>query len=170
MNYKQLRHKKRCPTCGTLVQPVAERFWSKVDVRGPEDCWLWLSGRVASDYGHFQYQGKAVRSHRLAWLFTNGPIPNGLHVLHKCDVRACCNPAHLSLGTHQENIADRHRKGRDGRYSAPGMLNHQARLTDDIVRQIRADKRPYRLVAATHGISTALVSLIKNRKRWAHVV
>ena len=160
---------KRCPTCGAMVRPLPERFWRKVEVRGPEDCWPWRAKLGDTGYGKFKAHNRVVRSHRVAWTLTHGIIPHGLHVLHKCDNRACCNPAHLFLGTQLENIADRHRKGRDAHVSRPGMSNHRARLTDDAVRQIRAESKPLKLIAKDHGVSTSLISMVRSRKRWGHV-
>lgn len=160
---------KRCPTCGAVIRSLADRFWRKVEVCGPDDCWPWKAGFEDKGYGQFKVADRVVRSHRIAWELTHGTIPRGLHVLHKCDNRACCNPAHLFLGTQLDNIADRHRKGRDAHVSRPGMSNHRARLTDDAVRQIRAENRPLKFIAKDHGVSTALVSLIRSRKRWTHI-
>lgn len=160
---------RRCPTCGAVLRPLAERFWRKVEVCGPDECWPWKARLGEHGYGQFKAEDRAVRAHRVAWKLTYGPIPLGLHVLHKCDNRACCNPAHLFLGTQLENIADRHRKGRDAHVSRPGMLNHRARLTDEAVRQIRAERRPLKVIAADHGVSQSLVSMVRNGKRWNHV-
>jgi hypothetical protein len=160
---------KRCPTCGAVIRSLADRFWRKVEVCGPDECWPWKAALGANDYGKFNDHGRSVRSNRVAWTLTHGTIPHGLHVLHKCDNRACCNPKHLFLGTQLENIADRHRKGRDAHVSRPGMSNHQARLTDDAVRLIRATRGPLRLIAKEHGVSRSLVSLIRSGKRWGHV-
>ncbi len=56
---------------------------------------------------------RPTRAHRLAWIYTHGPIADGLHVLHKCDVRLCVRPGHLFLGTEADNMADRDAKGRN---------------------------------------------------------
>lgn len=78
-------------------------------------CWLWerpgLLGPMG--YGHFRYQG-VVAAHRASWLLYRGPIPMGLFICHKCDNPSCVNPDHLYLGTAQDNIADRDRRGRTG--------------------------------------------------------
>lgn len=118
---------KQCSNCGMDFMrsrpdanrenycSLACRFWSKVDCRGPDDCWPWKSAAVSSyGYGVLNIKNKVHSSHRLAWELTHGPIENGLHVLHRCDNAPCCNPAHLFLGTHQDNMADMNAKGRNG--------------------------------------------------------
>ena len=83
------------------------------------------------------------------------------------------NPAHLRAGTHKENSQDASRKGRlRGNPSptrSPGTANGGCRLTEEQVLAVRADTRPYRFIAAEHSISRAHVSMIKNRKMWAHL-
>lgn len=89
---------------------IEERFWARTIKT--ETCWLWDGQKNESGYGLFKLNWKVVRAHRLAYELTNGPIPGGLVVLHSCDVRACINPAHLSLGTRPDNLRDAQRKGR----------------------------------------------------------
>ena len=89
---------------------IAERLavWSEPDLNG--GCLLW-TGAIANRYGTLKVDGKRLGAHRLAWEAANGPVPSGLHVLHRCDVPACINANHLFLGTHADNMADRARKG-----------------------------------------------------------
>ncbi len=97
------------------MKPLADRLWSRVDKRGDDECWEWQGGRVPCGYGSIGL-GKAAagngRTHRVAWEITNGPIPEGMSVCHRCDNRLCCNPAHLFLGTNHDNVKDRDIKGR----------------------------------------------------------
>lgn len=86
-------------------------FWSKVDRSAPGGCWLWKQAPIANGYGRTTVGYRRVLAHRLAWELTHGAIPDGLCVLHRCDVRLCVNPAHLFLGI-ADNNADRDAKGR----------------------------------------------------------
>lgn len=100
-----------------LNEKDIERFWNKVDKSGgPDACWLWTLGKV-SGYGSFKVKRKYLLAHRVAWTLTNGKIPHdgsyhGICVLHRCDVRTCCNPNHLFLGTAADNNTDKKNKGR----------------------------------------------------------
>jgi len=100
-------------------------FWTKVAVRGPDDCWLWLACRTGnSKYGQFSGGAlvtghKIITAHRFSWWLHFGPVPNDMQVLHRCDVKTCVNPAHLFLGTQRDNMRDMVAKGRWGNYHDP---------------------------------------------------
>jgi hypothetical protein len=76
-------------------------------------CWLWFGADSGRDgYGGIRRGGKEIKAHRASYTIFNGEIPEGMYVLHKCDVRCCINPDHLFLGTHIDNMRDRFEKGR----------------------------------------------------------
>jgi hypothetical protein len=150
-----------CANRDKRPRPIEERFWEKVDKRGPDECWPWLDVPNAWGYGMFRIGKRKRPAHRLAYEFTHGPIPSQapdgrrMFACHKCDNPICCNPVHIFPGTDLDNNRDRHMKGRDAkgdrsgrrlhpeRYtnmrgrSRPGMQNPTAKLTDDQVIAIR---------------------------------
>lgn len=161
---------------------LSERFWNKV--RKTPTCWLWIGAKKPNGYGKIWLYGKDVRAHRVSWVLTNGPIQDGLCVLHRCDVPLCVNPAHLFLGTRRENFQDmftkkRHANGdRHGAKTHPesihrGELNRQAKLTADDVSEIRtlcAGGLLQREAGARFGIHQAYVSEIVRGETWRHTL
>ncbi len=93
-----------------MYEKTAKDFWDSLDKTG--DCWLWTGNTNAEGYGATGYHGKAWGTHRLAWYLTNGEIPAGMLVCHKCDCPPCCNPDHLFIGSYKDNVSDSQNKGR----------------------------------------------------------
>jgi len=170
------------------LDPSDPRLWDFVDMSGgPKACWPY-TGCLHKGYGLVKRQGKRIFAHRLAWEYENGPIPAGLHCLHRCDNPPCCNPAHLLLGTHADNMEEKALRGRalgrgqgvkgDEHYlrreperAIRGEARTQAKLTDAAVLEIRARwpaEKQYTL-AAEFGVSQMTISRIVNRVRWTHL-
>jgi hypothetical protein len=142
------------------VTSFAAYFWSRVDKRGPDECWEWTRGKLKQGYGQFHHpemppSGKLA--HRASYWLTHGGFDLSLLVCHRCDNPPCCNPAHLFLGTIQDNIRDRTLK-----------LRSHSPLTVDDVTAIRASGEKQRVLAERYGVSQPTISLIRNRKTWEH--
>lgn len=162
-----------------------QRFWSKV--KKTSSCWLWTASKRNKGYGAFSYTRNGVmiqdRAHRYSWKIHNGPVPEGLCVLHNCpggDNPACVNPAHLFLGTRAVNNADMLSKGRHvpgGQrtgvdYSYPHGTEHpNAKITPELVRKIRTLKATcsYSELSRRFGLAVGHLHRIVNRKVWKHV-
>jgi hypothetical protein len=154
----------------TMRDKIArDEFWAKVDKRGPDECWEWQGSRHPKGYGSTK---KNKRTHRVAWELTNGPIPAGLLVCHKCDNPPCVNPAHLFLGTSADNVHDMMKKGRRRAVYHLGDDHPGAKITEaDVIAILRARKRsvPLRILAERYGVSVSLISRIALGLAWAHV-
>ncbi len=144
-----------------------KRFWDKVDKRGPDECWLWTAWKDKDGYGRMWLDGKKPQATRVIWASVNGPIPAGLFVLHKCDNPPCVNPAHLFLGTVQDNAEDMMSKGRQSK----GEKNGRAKLTRQQAMDIRANYALCRVtqaeLGARYGIPQTQVSRIVRNESWA---
>lgn len=151
-----------------LSQSDKRRFFSKVS-KIPTDtgCLEWESGKISEGYGQFWAAGRNFRSHRIAFILAIGIDPCELKVCHSCNNPACCNPAHLSIGTDKDNADDRNRAGRTAK--PKGEKNGQAKLTEHQVVAIRSDTRLYREIALDFNINKSHVGDIKRRTKWAHV-
>ena len=156
------------PEC-PYAEPVLDRFWSKVDIRGPDECWPWTAYRHKDGYGRFQPGGRDVpkqQAHRLVHVMVRGPIPAGMSVRQSCDEPWCCNPAHVVAATHAECMARKAAKG-----TLPIQTGDKApnrKLTAAKVRAIRSvkDILPIGIVASEHGVVKSVIQYIWDGRTW----
>jgi hypothetical protein len=112
------------------------QFWNCVKKLGDNDCWEWQFTKTKAGYGTVNYKSERTTAHRIAYKLTKGEIPQGLIVMHSCDNRACCNPAHLSIATQKENIHDMIKKGRSGDCRNFGKNHGGSKVTEAIAKEI----------------------------------
>ncbi len=157
------------------IRSKMNMFMEKVSPEPNTGCWLWMASLDNAGYGQFWFLGTMMRSSRVSWLLFRGSIPkgkgcHGVCVLHKCDVRACVNPDHLFLGTHQDNVDDREAKGRGRMPDNRGALNGLAKLTDDKVREIRTRYKAggvsQAALAKEFGVARSTVSMVTSGRLW----
>ncbi len=146
------------------VRDVRLRFAEKVSRRDANGCKLWLGAKTQRGYGVILLRDRKMLAHRLAWEIANGPVQDGLYVLHKCDIKPCVNPEHLFLGTHEDNMADMYAKGLQSNRAR--TRNGRAVLTELQVESIRFDKRFQKDIAVDYGIAQSHVSRIKRGESW----
>jgi hypothetical protein len=158
----------RAKTAVATPEAVEKRFWSKVNRRGPDDCWEWQAGlRGTLGYGQFWHDGTNRNAHRVAYLLERGPIPEGLVVRHQCDNPACVNPAHLELGTYAQNSADMVERGRQN--SPIGERHGQRKLTEQQVMEIRSSNEPQQALAVRYGMTQTAIGSVRRGKTWSHL-
>jgi len=145
-------------------------FWQFVE-KG-SDCWLWTSTTNWAGYGAFRFRGKNG-AHSASYLIHFGPIPKGMHVLHRCDIPQCVRPDHLFLGTHADNMRDMANKGRCKPASMPGESHPSAKLKANDVIEIRrryaAGGIRQKDLAFEFGVTQPLVGMIIRRQAWRHL-
>lgn len=178
-NNKKLNHIKGQPTqfCYGHHKPrvtTAEGFWKRVDIKTESECWPWLKYVNDSGYGVTRTsKNKAVRASHIAYELTYGPIPEGLFVCHHCDNPICCNPAHLFLGTHSDNMHDMDNKGHRVNSPQYGEKHGMSKLTADAVREIRSlanSGMSYAEIGRRFNISDVHAGRIATRVSWNHVL
>ncbi len=110
------------------MSDILQRIKERVQIDPETGCWLWQGAKFTNGYGTIKVAQKQRRVHRVMWESVNGAIPDGLFVCHHCDVKHCCNPAHLFLGTNSDNLMDASRKGRTARGDRHGSKIHPDRV------------------------------------------
>ena len=130
-----------------------ERFWSKVNKQGINECWEWQSRVIPEGYGQISMGKTNKYAHRVAYELTHGEIPNGKCVRHTCDNRACVNPKHLLLGTHQDNMDDMVIRGRH--------VKRGNSIPEDIRQEIREYPAKLQATADYFGVSLTTVWRIR---------
>lgn len=152
-----------------MSRPIADLetvFWRHV-VPTEDGCWIYQGALTQSGtgYGHLRIggrNGRDVLAHRASFEIHVGPVPDGLCVLHRCDVKQCVRPDHLYLGTQRDNMVD----------VLERQLRTSLKLSSDTVRQIRTSRAAGASVAslASHfSVSEQAIRDVIARRRWAHV-
>lgn len=161
-------HRRHSPPPGGIQRyrhTIEREFWARLD--RATGCWTWPGWRDQDGYGRLNFDGRRYYAHRLAWALAVGTVPHGMFVLHRCDNPPCCNPGHLFLGTHRDNMADQVAKKR----SLFGERNPRAKLTAaqvDEIRALLAERRlSQREIGIRFGVTQSAVSLIALGKKWA---
>lgn len=161
-----------------MRKQTAESFWSKVQVSGEDSCWLWGASVLRSGYGQVKWHGDQVLAHRLA-AYLSGKLPTikklstnekEALVCHACDVRLCCNPKHLFIGSAADNSADAAKKKR--MVGRKGEKHHASRLSEADVRAIRvmADSgESSKQIAEKFPVTARTIRKILAGDRWSHV-
>lgn len=160
-----------------MTKTMEQKVWSKIQVGGPDECWKWQgfvkSARPgASKYGRLnvrvgprlEKRHRDLLAHRLVYELEYGPIPKGFVVRHRCNNTLCCNPAHLILGTHQDNMDDMTKAG-----SVKGERNPRSKITWQDVRRIRRLRFKgwtLKAIAREFPVTLATVGLICQNKIW----
>lgn len=173
---------------------LREWFWSMVSKS--EGCWTWTGQHTRAGYGHISFMGHRWRyAHRVAWELSNGPIPHGRLVCHRCDNPGCVRPDHLFLGTQADNMRDMVSKGRNASSKGTARLPHgdshwarlrpervrrgeqvnKAKLTAEEVLAIRAGYQRGRgntnqvVLAKQYGVKQAAIWNILAGRTWKHI-
>lgn len=150
-----------------------ERFWSKVEIGDPNDCWLWTGSLLKNrGYGTFSWHRRPALAHRVSYELSYNVSPGMLEVLHSCDNPPCCNPNHLWLGTQADNLADCRAKNRQ--HTARGELSGRHKLTAVQVAEIRSlyamGGTTHRQLAARYGVSHTAIGDILRNNHWVEEV
>ena len=155
-----------------LTNLVVNKIFSRIEIKQPSECWPWKAACSSAGYGQIGFGRKVYYIHRLAWQFANdSQIPNGMFVLHSCDNPTCCNPNHLHLGTHQQNMIEKVERGRSN--PVYGEKSGASKLTEKEVLEIRnlyaIGNYSTRKLGEKYKVSHRNIVDVVNRKIWRHI-
>jgi hypothetical protein len=152
---------KRLNLSAPRILNTKEYFWSLIDIKNDNECWIWKKRTNNKGYGQFHYNGNLYFSHRLAYILMIGKIPNSTNLCHKCDTPRCCNPNHLFLGSQSDNMIDRTMKGRQ-----PNLTLNPAKVKQ--IRELYKTHGPS-YISKIMGVSLKSVKLVVYNKTWQFV-
>lgn len=148
-----------------------DRFWSNVSIGSDDECWEWIGLSGTNQYAGTRMYGQSIIGHRFVYESVYGKIPDGLYVCHHCDNPPCCNPKHLFLGTHQDNVNDREIKGRNRLPNVKGERHGNHKLTEVQVREIRdlyaSGEHSYYSLSDIYGVSFGQIRNVVKRRAWS---
>lgn len=149
------------------MKTLEERFFSKIN-KIENGCWEWNGAKNEQGYGKLGIDYKVYSAHRVSYELHYKKIPNNVFVCHKCDNPSCCNPKHLFLGTHKQNMFDRNSKNRQ----LKGIQMPLAKLSEEDVIEIKnllLSGMKQKDIAQKYNIHSSIISEIKNNKTWKHI-
>lgn len=144
--------------------PRQEVFWRRV-TKSDDGCWLWSAGKYPTGYGAFRVLERNYGAHVVSYMLCVGEIPEGSQICHKCDVPACVRPDHLMLGNADVNMKDKMQKRRH----PVGQRHHCAKLTDQLVAEIRASPLTGMEWSRRLGISVRSINKARAGETWKNV-
>lgn len=154
------------------MKPILSRLLSRVQKCPLSGCWLWTGAVNPKGYGHLRFNRKDLIASRASWTAHRGPVPDGLLVLHRCDVPLCINPDHLFLGTHRDNVADMDAKGRRVVVVQRGESNCKAKLDVHQVRRLREEfacGASKSALSRKYGVNRQAIKHAVEGVTWSHV-
>lgn len=163
---------KRKYTLKIPPKPLANRIEENSIPVTESGCWIW-TGFTRAGYGRMAIGSRidgsnsCIDAHRASYMAFIGEIPEGMHVLHKCDTTSCVNPSHLFIGTHDDNMKDKVKKGRQPIWR--GVNSGSAKLTECQIFEIRDSTEPLSVLAEKYNTSKTNVSDIRRRRTWTHI-
>jgi hypothetical protein len=150
-----------------VIDPV-KKFWSRVDKKSADECWLWIGAFDKDGYGQMRDGIRKIqdRGHKFSYRLHFGVIPKNMCVCHKCDNPSCVNPNHLFLGTALDNQKDKMAKNRH----AKGESQGHSKLTNEQISQIRSRANDdYKVLCSEFNIVPSTVYRIWHKESWKHI-
>lgn len=149
-----------------------KRFWNKVIKNGPYGCWEWTASTVKG-YGRFRLNKKIILAHRFSFELFFKTSPKNKYVLHICDNPICVNPKHLYLGTHQDNMDDKKRRGRGATSYRKGEFHPRSKFSNKDVIRIRklysSGKYLQQELAEKFQVQRRAIGRVIDGSRWGHI-
>jgi len=178
-------HTKICKKCNQPVPTISGshgkycslicRLWAKIEIGQQKECWEWKGAKDRLDYGRFSINRKMYGAHRTIYGICYGEIPYNLEVCHKCDNPSCCNPSHLFLATHADNMKDMVKKNRQAHNNPcfqEGEKHPRSSLTNTDVEIIKLKLKQgfsQTMLSQIFNVGIHTIHYIKTGRTWKHI-